>query len=78
MLFLRGLSVLDVWPGSAMMGGTWELLKSFPDGHPLIFENVCVNILYICIYVYVMYRCRGLRFTDLCIYTNIYILQSPW
>ena len=70
-LFLRGLSVLDVWPGSAMMGGTWELLKSFPDGHPLIFENVCVNILYIYVYMYML--CIDVEVYGLQIYVYIQI-----
>lgn len=48
--------------------GTPQKFSWWP--HPLIFENVCVNILYICIYVYVMYRCRGLRFTD--VYIQIF------
>ena len=36
-------------------GGIWKLLRNFPDGHPLIFENVWKKKIYIYICIHYMY-----------------------
>ena len=84
MLFIHRLSVLDVWPSgrfrTLMMGGgggIWKLLRNFPDGHPLIFENVWkkknIYIYMYTLYVYVIYIYIYVQVYRFYVHTKIYI-----